>query len=93
MSPTGRPPTAGEVHRRIGRALDVLDIADIAAALDDPTPFQAACHHEADHAADHGLGARSASWRALAGCPAAAVRDVLAARGVVLFARDRRRRA
>ena len=91
MSPTIRPRTAAEIHRRIERALETLDVADIAAALDDPAPFSAACRNEADRAAHHALCARAASWRALAACPASAVRDVLAARGVVLFGRGRRR--
>jgi hypothetical protein len=82
--------SAGEIHRRIHRALEVLDIADVAAALDDPRPFGLTCREQADQAARDHRPARAASWRALGGCPPMTVRDVLAARGIVLFARDRR---
>jgi hypothetical protein len=73
--------SAGELHRRIHRGLEILDVADIALAAHQDQGFAAVCHQQATRT----RGAYAAAWRGLAACPANRVRDALAAEGIVLF--------
>jgi hypothetical protein len=73
--------SAAELHRRIHRGLEILDVADIALAAHEDRGFAAVCQEQAQRTRH----AYAAAWRDLAACPASAVRDALAAKGIVLF--------